>query len=191
MMKPKPFGLDCPDTPIAWGARAIFTADGGFNPDLLYDRQGWVGDPICRKAFSKALNADLLPKALKRAKDLGIKGEIRGSEGRRVSLTDASGAVQIEANTCGSHGYLYMVAYVPTDPIGGHHESGTPQWSNDKIPEIGDEVRINIPVHLGGRNRDAGVKGTVIGFRVIFGFRYVVLATPYGFGAFPGAEIDV
>jgi hypothetical protein len=100
-----------PGASVAWGARAIFK-DGGV--DLLHDRQGMVGDKGAKESLAEALNGGPLGAAREQAYTLWSQGKIRGDVAGMVTLVD-DGQVVIEADTRGSYGYLYMVAYLRTE----------------------------------------------------------------------------
>ena len=103
------FGLQPPrGTAVAWGARTIYKASSDPDRvmiDILHDRQdrfgdteqlkplcGWIGDSL------KALRVELAGR------------DVRGDSTETVRI-EADGFV-LEASPNGSHGYLYIVAYV-------------------------------------------------------------------------------
>lgn len=101
------FGLrQIPDDVVAcWGARLIWPAD------LLRDRQDMVGDEIERERLSKWLNGGALGEALAEARRLADRHELAPSDDRQVTLVfDDHGT--IVANPQGSHGYLYVAAWL-------------------------------------------------------------------------------
>jgi cytoskeleton bundling-enhancing protein CbeA-like protein len=95
-----------PGTTVAWGARAI--SDHGAL-DLLYDRQSAVGTKPERKRLQAAMNA-LLPLAREAWRAKYRAGEVRPDEALRVTIAEGDGWV-VEADTRGSCGYVYLVAY--------------------------------------------------------------------------------
>lgn len=95
----------------AIGLRAILDGRTG-SLDILWDRISRVGpekevDRIT-KAFDKAL-----PLIRKRVAAGAKNWTILGSQDEEHLLVDTKALVVI-ANTCKSHGYLYIAAYVPT-----------------------------------------------------------------------------
>jgi len=112
------FGLIAPEGVTAcWGARAIFR-DGYV--ELLHDRQSVAGDETEAHRVVDAMNAshkrgeervNALQLAKARALKLYDRGKIHGHAAERVRLYEDKGGLVIEANTNGSHGYLYLVAY--------------------------------------------------------------------------------
>jgi hypothetical protein len=135
------FGLwaACPDgVEAAWGAQAI-TEDnytytrwlranraearriekeqGGvparWSVSLLHNRQGTHGEESARKAFAAMLNSGPLAAAISKAETMLHAGDISPRKEKLVTLYQDV-TVTIKANTNGSHGYLYMIAY-PTE----------------------------------------------------------------------------
>lgn len=95
-----------PGTSVAWGARAI--SDHGAL-DLLYDRQSAVGSKADKQRLQVALDR-LLPLAREEWRSRYQRGEVRSDEERRVVLVN-DGEWTVEADTRGSCGYVYLVAY--------------------------------------------------------------------------------
>ena len=115
------FGLSAPAGVTAcWGARGIFK---GGHVELLYDRQGSAGDSVAEaRVLMDACNTSTkrpgsskkqtpLAMARERARKLYNRGELRGDKANRVTLYEDVGGLVFEADTRGSYGYLYMVAY--------------------------------------------------------------------------------
>jgi hypothetical protein len=96
-----------PDAKVAWGARAILN-DGQI--DLVWDRQSWRGSESPeREAFAAVLNK-ALREARRECLRLWHRGVIRRDQNNLVVLYAGPGC-QIRADTRGSYGYLYMIAY--------------------------------------------------------------------------------
>jgi len=127
------------DVAVAWGARAIIDTNylwtrwlnagpaearriekqhGGPPPryklDLLADRQGMHGDEAAAKVFCAMLNSGPLSTARQEAERLLNAGEMRtDAPGLFTLFKDCT--VTVKANTNGSCGYLYMIAYPTTE----------------------------------------------------------------------------
>lgn len=102
------WGLQPPSgTTVAWGARAISEPDGEL--DLLWDRQSAVGSKADKQRLQGALDR-LLPCARTEWRRLWARGKVRSDEPRRVVLVN-DGEWTIEADTCASFGYVYLVAF--------------------------------------------------------------------------------
>lgn len=86
-----------------FGARLILR---GLYLDYLNDRASFVGEfsPEVRKRFNHAF-----PKLIKQLERLVVTGEIDATEQHCVSIEHAS--FTCEADTLGSHGYLYIAIY--------------------------------------------------------------------------------
>lgn len=113
-----------PGTRAAWGARAIVTQDG--TVDLVWNRQSELSDdPDRNLALHTWLDGGTSPlhHALRLAEKLLNEGvlQIRIAEGH-VLYSDREGAIL--ANTNGSGGYLYLVAYRFADLPEGHATRG-------------------------------------------------------------------
>lgn len=91
----------------AWGARWIIR-NGAV--DMVYDRQGAVGDQEERAALVAKLNGGILERAFRRADNMLTSGELRPTERQEVVLAHEDG-VKVLANPNGSHGYLYVCAF--------------------------------------------------------------------------------
>jgi len=102
----------CPPTvAIAWGARAILR-DGYI--DIPWDRQTWNGtgkdDMLVRKCFSKLLNK-YMQEFASRVKLLHTADVLRADEEKEHTFIHSN--VRFVFNTNASHGYLYILAYMP------------------------------------------------------------------------------
>lgn len=108
------FGLNgaAPETAKAvWGARAIFN-DGRYPyMDILWDRQGWIGDGPARFALQQALNNGAIEAAQRRFKDLTRAGELKPSINELFELYN-DGRCVIVGNPRASYGYLYLAAWL-------------------------------------------------------------------------------
>jgi len=111
------FGLwvSCPEgVEIAWGARAILSAG---NIDIPYDRTTWNGTLVESRRARKAL-ADLInlafPTIRETVHELCLMGKMRQDEEREFVLVDED-KLKVVANTNGSYGYLYLVAFKPVE----------------------------------------------------------------------------
>jgi hypothetical protein len=101
-----------PDVAVtaAWGCRAIVNSGGMV--DVLPDRQGCFGDEQAVTELIEQLNTGGLGDRWRaEASRLLVDGTLRGDTGREVELLDEDG-VRVVANTNGSAGYLYVIAYV-------------------------------------------------------------------------------
>lgn len=97
-------------SPTAWGARLIVNQNGYV--DFLYDRQGAAG--VDRPDFLDLLNERFDLTSLKDAlASLLIDGKMqtRTSEDFRIYQDDD---IEVHADTRGSGGYCYVIAYVRT-----------------------------------------------------------------------------
>lgn len=90
----------------AWGARALYGGMGG-KIDILADRQSCKGDEEDRKLLVSWLNRC---GGLRRMREL-VKAESLGANERREVRIDG-GYFHCVANPNGSHGYLYITAYM-------------------------------------------------------------------------------
>lgn len=91
----------------AWGARLIWPND------LVWDRQDVVGEPDDRSALTEWLNAGPLRWTLERLSNIDghYEGGLSPSENRTITLyKDERGT--IVGNPQGSHGYLYVAAWM-------------------------------------------------------------------------------
>lgn len=149
------------DSRAIWGARAIdsmhasFRVDCGLqDPDrgtlsLLPDRQSFEGDAADLAALTALLNdCDILRRAQERWRELKAGGEVSGSEASRKTLFEGP-LIRVDANTNGSHGYVYLAAWLkPAADLSelrrGLNEDGdAPVWSCDAAPPaVGDVVRL-------------------------------------------------
>ena len=96
----------------AWGARAIVTQQGMV--DLVYNRQGWIGEPGETQALQDWLNGGAIAAARSRATAALKDYEIRTNEAGEATLYEDEVGV-IKANTNASHGYLYICGYLKAD----------------------------------------------------------------------------
>lgn len=101
------FGLrQIPDDVVTcWGARLIWPAD------LVWDRQDMIGDEADRGRLSEWLNRGALTVALGEAQRLADGLQLKSSDDRMVTLLDNDYGT-IVANPQGSHGYLYVAAWM-------------------------------------------------------------------------------
>lgn len=102
----------------AWGARAIFK-NGQIDilpdrQDSYFDAQGGDEDGL-KKAFFSALQTHAFPLAREAAKKAYFDGELDPAKANLVTLV--SGEITVLADTRGSHGHLYIIAYVRTAEI--------------------------------------------------------------------------
>lgn len=140
------FGLPAvEDSPATWGARAI---DDGRTFGLLGDRQSALGEPEHRKALVTVLNdMGVMAKCQERFGQMKSTGEIRGDKANLVTLYE-DWFVKVEANTNGSHGYVYLRAYIKPagytcERVKGYREDlpeGQAVWSCDELPKVGEVV---------------------------------------------------
>ena len=101
-----------PDEAAAkWGARAILR---GSDIDLVHDRQSIEGSPEARKKLVRWLNGTAFPAGRTKLVRLIQNGEVRPDKGNRIVLYEDDTAKLI-ADTHGSHGYLYIGAWLKTD----------------------------------------------------------------------------
>lgn len=90
----------------AWGARLIFP------DDLVWDRQGAVGEPDEIKQLVAWLNGGkALDKALKAARRAADRGELT-RDGEQPVILHRDGAGVVVACPNRSHGYLYVSAWL-------------------------------------------------------------------------------
>ena len=98
----------------AWGARAIFRREGGF--DLVGDRQDLVFENEQAKAvLIRALNGGLLKACNKKVRDLINEGTMRSNEAHHILLHEDA-EIAVAANTNGSCGYIYLAAWLKEAP---------------------------------------------------------------------------
>lgn len=111
------WGLQPPPSAVAaWGARAIFD-NGNGSIDLLHDRQSCAGaDEAAKKQLVEILNGGVLKKINEKVRSRWSEGRIDPTtECPQLLIQQRHGdayALFVEANTNGSHGYLYIVAYI-------------------------------------------------------------------------------
>jgi hypothetical protein len=90
----------------AWGARLIWPND------LVWDRQDMVGSAEQRKQLGEWLNGGPLRWTLERLSNIeGHYGGLQPSEDREIALYD-DGIGKIVGSPQGSHGYLYVAAWL-------------------------------------------------------------------------------
>ena len=104
------FGLHAPtEAPAAWGARAIEDREGF---SLLHDRQSLAGE---KGILKTKLNGGIIRDAINKWKE--IQDETCWTRytaaGEHVLYEDS--AIVMKANSNGSCGYVYIVAYLKTD----------------------------------------------------------------------------
>jgi len=122
--------------PAIWGARAIVeNNDTGFG--LVPGRNSWYTEGAKeREALVLALNNGVLDAC--RAEFVRLRDE--NWDINRVSqeyVLYEDDAVKVVGNTNGSHGYLYLAAFIkPSDFTG--------DWRGDWRPVTGDEVEVRI-----------------------------------------------
>lgn len=121
---PKPaFGLDVlvPGTKAAWGARLIVTQDG--TTDLLYNRQGVVGDGPLLDETLAWLNGGVI-KAFRETAERMLRERIllTSKPSPTILYEDAKGFVLGDTNA--SYGYLYVTAYLFDALPDGHPTKG-------------------------------------------------------------------
>ena len=90
-----------------FGARLILR---GLHLDFLTDRASFVGNftPDVAERFNQAF-----PKLIKQLEQLVVTGEIDAIEQHSVTIEHAN--FTCEADTLGSHGYLYIAVYQTAD----------------------------------------------------------------------------
>lgn len=110
------FGLwsECPyPVRIAWGARAIIDKEG--NLDFLPDRMDWNGTEaesrVARKHLADTINI-AMREIRERVKDLMTGGRMKLDKPDLFTVFHED-KLWVLANTNGSCGYLYLVAYPP------------------------------------------------------------------------------
>jgi hypothetical protein len=114
------FGLNYgrPALKNGWGARALFKTRRPRPLEFVRGRSSHIGsDDVARKIVHR-LNARI-DELQARARELYLSGELdpttQGDDNTRLIDTDE---LIVEANTNGSHGYLYIAAWVPGDELG-------------------------------------------------------------------------
>jgi hypothetical protein len=102
------FGLKLPlEAPLWWGARAIFTRGSSYRPDLLWDRQSWVGGTQQdREELSTAINR-ALPQLRQRC---SARGEHLSAAPWEHVETVCVDRVTFHVSCRRSFGYLYISA---------------------------------------------------------------------------------
>lgn len=101
----------CPEGAAIWGARWIWPND------LVYDRQDMVGSDEERTRLLGWLNASApaaptpLGAAMVQAKTLALTYELSPADVRVVTLFEDDLGI-IQASPQGSHGYLYVAAWL-------------------------------------------------------------------------------
>jgi hypothetical protein len=102
------FGLKLPlESPLWWGARAIFTRGSSYRPDLLRDRQSWVGGTNEeRRQLSEAINT-VLPDLRRRC---AARGEELSAAAWEHVETFSFDRVTFHVSCRRSFGYLYISA---------------------------------------------------------------------------------
>jgi hypothetical protein len=172
------WGLAAPEgTPASWGARAI---DDPSTFGLLGDRQSVTGGEPHRAALVSMLNGGVLPKARAEWGRLKAAYEVSGSEPKLVTLYEDF-LVKVEANTNGSHGYVYLVAYIKPEAYTATRLRGYPNgnpddtpegslvWSNDELPEVGETI---LATNAGWASSNGRM--TVMGYAAENGHLFVV-----------------
>jgi hypothetical protein len=101
------YGLrTAPEDRPAWGARLIWPND------LVHDRQDMTGSDAERARLRGWLNDDgVLRAALAEARRQAKAYELRADENREVVLYEDRWGI-VKANPQGSHGYLYVAAWL-------------------------------------------------------------------------------
>jgi len=106
------------EAPAAWGARAIIE---GASFGLLHDRQGVRSDDnVARQRLVALLNGGVIRKAQGRVAELRLDGTICGPNGEGGDTPGShvlyeDDAVKVMGDTHGSHGYLYLAAWLKTE----------------------------------------------------------------------------
>jgi len=135
-MTAMPWGLNAhpDDSPGVWGARAILNV-GADNPiDLLPDRQSSGGDlfPVLMKLLNEAGGMKI---AQARVYALLNNYIMSPREGQQFTLVD-NDLMTMVANTNGSHGYLYLSAWLKP----GAFDLERASWSGSSEPPEPGEV---------------------------------------------------
>ena len=100
---------------VAWGCRAIVNFNHGRTfLDIPWDRTDAIGPDEKREEFLATLRNEVGDDWINIAQELLDRGDIRGDEEKEVVLHADENAI-IKANTNGSYGYLYVVAYPASD----------------------------------------------------------------------------
>lgn len=100
------YGLrTAPEDRPAWGARLIWPSD------LVHDRQDLSGPRPDAEVLTAWLNDGPLREALREAKRLALAYELRPADNREVVLYEDDRGI-VKANPQGSHGYLYVAAWL-------------------------------------------------------------------------------
>lgn len=167
------FGLPAVETsPATWGARAI---DDGRTFGLLGDRQSMAGEPEHLDALTSVLNdMGVLAKCQETFGRMKAAGEVRGDRADLVTLYE-DWFVKVEANTNGSHGYVYLRAFIKPEgytcervrTFSEDLPAGQVVWSCDELPVVGEVVFSASWVSKDGLH-------TVLGYAVEHGHLLVI-----------------
>jgi hypothetical protein len=126
------------DSPGCWGARAILQS--GSNPiDIVGNRQDADG-PLFGVLASLLNDAGGLKVAQARVRELQNTWQMSSSESKLFTLVD-NDMMTMVANTNGSHGYLYISAWLKAETF---NLEGA-EWSgSDEPPEAGATVETSV-----------------------------------------------
>lgn len=101
------------DALAVWGARTILEG-GTFG--LVHDRQSLIGEGVERVNLLERLNCGILREAQETVRELLRDGTMRSSEAGAFILHHDDRVI-VYGNTNGSHGYLYLTAWLgPWNP---------------------------------------------------------------------------
>lgn len=122
-------------SPAIWGARAIATEGPGFG--LVPGRNSWYTEgEVERSALVLALNKGVLDACREKFEQLKSEHwDIHRVAKEYVLYEDD--ATKVVGNTNGSHGYLYLAAWVKPNDFGG-------KWVGKWQPASGDQVEVTI-----------------------------------------------
>lgn len=125
-------------TPGCWGARAILTS--GKNPiDIVANRQDADG-PLFGVLASLLNDAGGLKVAQARVRALRNTWQMSSSESKLFTLVD-NDMMKMVANTNGSHGYLYLSAWLKAETF----DVSEAKWGGtSEPPEVGDTVETSV-----------------------------------------------
>ena len=141
------WGLDTPvGVSAAWGARVLAQAQGRW--DVVSDRRGLQGGAApCRILHKLLFEHGAYDHAAAVYQQMYLADEVNDRSGRRVILLDHP-ILRIEADTRGSGGYVYLVAYLqgakPTAEALGSADEGKLIWSREDgdIPDLEDTIYV-------------------------------------------------
>jgi len=129
--------LDNADNVLAaYGARTIFKSG---QMDFPHDRQSFLGEETLQTLLRKWINSKALPALRKHIQE---KNWVPSTE---ETFTFEDWPYALKASPRGSHGYIYIGAYMKGLDQLPEIDDVEVKWSGDFIPKIGDTVfcRVN------------------------------------------------